>query len=60
MEAKEKILRPVGKGSAGIHLPHFKNTAELETLVMPVPEEVTLPMSHFTFKSRRPLRCFRF
>ena len=25
MEAKEKILRPVGKGSAGIHLPHFKN-----------------------------------
>ena len=55
MEAKEKILRPVGKGSAGIHLPHFKNTAELETLVMPVPEEVTLPMSQHIGAPAKPV-----
>ena len=55
MENKEKILRPVGKGSAGIHLPHFKNTAELETVVMPVPSEVTLPMSQHIGAPAKPV-----
>ena len=45
MEKKEKILRPVGHISGGALLPHLKNTAETESVVMPPPAVVKIPMS---------------
>ena len=35
MQRQEKILGPKGKGLMGTFLPHYKNTAEYETVVMP-------------------------
>lgn len=45
MEMKEKALRPVRKIHGGARLPHFKNTAETETEVMPAPGTVFIPVS---------------
>lgn len=44
MNTKEKILKPVGKIRGGALLPHFKATAESETVVMPPPAEVRIPL----------------
>ncbi|MGI6264036.1 MAG: electron transport complex subunit RsxC [Acutalibacteraceae bacterium] len=42
MTLRERWLaRPHG----GAHVPHFKNTADSETVVMPPPEKILLPMS---------------
>lgn len=38
------ILKAVAKGSGGIFVEHHKITAEAETIRMPIPEKVTLPM----------------
>lgn len=40
----DAILRAVGKGKGGVSVAHNKLTAEKETVRMPVPEFVTLPM----------------
>ena len=44
MEKKEKILRPVGRIHGGTLLPHLKGTAESETVIMPPPKIVKIPM----------------
>ncbi len=44
MEKKERVLRPVGRVRGGAVLPHLKNTAEYETVIMPPPAEVRIPM----------------
>lgn len=45
MEKKEKILRPVGHISGGSLLPHLKRTAEAQSVIMPPPAVVKMPMS---------------
>lgn len=45
MPTKEKILRPVGRVRGGAFLPHFKRTAETETVLMPPPATVRIPLS---------------
>ena len=45
MKWSESILRPEKRNHGGILLPHFKNTAESETVVMPPPERVYIPLS---------------
>lgn len=46
MEGKnlEGVLKPVANGHGGVRVPHCKNTAELEIVRMPAPEQVILPM----------------
>lgn len=41
---KERILNPVGFIRAGTILPHFKKTAELESIVMPPVSEMRIPL----------------
>lgn len=55
MKSEERILRPIGKGNAGIHIPHFKNTAELQTVVMPTPMEVKIPVSQHIGAPAKPV-----
>ncbi len=45
MKFPEKILKPVKKINGGAHLPHLKNTAEIETIALPSPKEVFIPLS---------------
>lgn len=45
MKSKERILKPVGRSVSGINLPHLKNTSELQTVIMPPPEKVRIPLS---------------
>ncbi len=44
MKKGERILRPVKRINGGVLLPHHKNTAELETVIMPPPERVFIPL----------------
>lgn len=44
MEKIEPILRPFKRSHGGVHLPHFKNTAEIASVVMPAPKTVVIPM----------------
>ncbi len=44
MNLPESILRPVKFIRGGMHLEHNKNTAELETVVMPAPNTVYIPL----------------
>lgn len=39
-----RVLKAVKKGRGGIHVPHNKFTAEKETVRIPTPEKVVLPM----------------
>jgi len=41
---KESILKPIAKLRGGAHLPHSKHTAEKESVVMPAPAVVTIPL----------------
>lgn len=41
---KEKPIRPVAKLHGGAYLNHMKNTADSETVIMPPPETVVIPM----------------
>lgn len=45
MKLPESVLRPVKLIRGGVRLNHQKNTAELETVVMPAPDTVYIPMS---------------
>ncbi len=40
----EAILKPVAKIAGGIDLPHFKNTNDSDTVVLPTPEKVIIPL----------------
>ena len=44
MDGKEKILSPAGRIRGGVTLPHLKGTADSETIVIPPPETVRIPM----------------
>lgn len=44
MDKKERILRSVGRPLGGAKLPHFKNTAECESVIMPAPATVSIPL----------------
>ncbi len=44
MEKKERILRSVGRPLGGTRLPHFKNTAECKSVIMPAPATVSIPL----------------
>ncbi len=44
METKERILRPKVSCARGTSLPHLKRSAELETVVMPAPAIVKIPL----------------
>lgn len=44
MEITEAILRPFKKSIGGAQLPHFKHTAEIESVIMPSPDKVVIPM----------------
>ncbi len=44
MSLKESILKPIAKLKGGAHIPHFKNTAEVESVVMDAPAIVTIPL----------------
>lgn len=45
MKLTERILRPKGHVKGGAKLPHRKNTAECESVVMPSPKTVSILMS---------------
>ncbi len=45
MKLPESILRPVKLIRGGMHLDHQKNTAECESVVMPAPKTVYIPLS---------------
>ena len=45
MKLPESILRPVKFIRGGMHLNHHKNTAECESIVMPAPKTVYIPLS---------------
>ena len=45
MKSKERILYPQGKAVGGILLPHLKKASECETVIMPPPSEVKIPLS---------------
>ena len=45
MKLPESILHPVKLIRGGIHLDHQKNTSECETLIMPAPKTVYIPLS---------------
>ena len=45
MKYKERPLRPVKRAHGGAHLPHYKNSAECETVIMPPPAKVYIPLS---------------
>lgn len=38
------VLNPVVRSKGGVHVPHHKHTSQMETLRMPPPEKVYLPM----------------
>lgn len=40
----EAILKPVAKIKGGINIPHFKNTNDCETISLPTPEKVIIPL----------------
>ncbi len=44
MEKKERILKPVVSSGMGAFLPHFKASAELNTVIMPPPAVVKIPL----------------
>ncbi len=45
MKLTKKELKPLKKLRGGIHLDHHKNSENAETIVMPAPEKVYIPMS---------------
>ncbi len=44
MDLAERILKPLKRIHGGAHLSHHKDTAEFETVIMPPPAEVTIPL----------------
>lgn len=44
MKKKEPILHSVGRALGGAKVPHFKNTAECESVIMPAPSIVSIPL----------------
>lgn len=55
MPKNEKILRPKGRSLMGTFLPHYKNTAEFDTVAMPPVAEVILPFSQHIGAPAKPI-----
>ncbi len=55
MTLSESILRPVKLIRGGMHLEHNKNTAEFETVTMPSPSTVYIPMSQHIGAPANPI-----
>lgn len=45
MKLPESIIHPVKVIRGGMHLDHHKNTSECETVIMPIPQTVYIPLS---------------
>ncbi|MBR7071821.1 MAG: electron transport complex subunit RsxC [Clostridia bacterium] len=55
MSVKERILRPVKRIHGGTPLPHLKHTAEQETVIMPAPARVRIPLSQHIGAPANPI-----
>ena len=55
MSIKERALKPVKRIHGGARLPHYKNTAEIETEIMPPPAKVYIPLSQHIGAPANPL-----
>ena len=55
MERKERILKPVGSSGNGALLPHLKASAELETVIMPTPAVVKIPLQQHIGAPAKPI-----
>ncbi len=55
MSLPESILRPVKRIRGGMHLAHNKNTAECETVKMPVPKTVYIPLVQHIGAPAKPI-----
>ncbi len=55
MGKAERILHPIGRVRGGAFLPHLKNTAELETVVMPCVSEVRIPLQQHIGAPAKPI-----
>lgn len=54
MKLKEKISGPVASIGGGVFLPHLKASAEAETVIMPPPDTVYIPLSQHIGKPAVP------
>ncbi len=55
MERKEKALSPVKRIHGGAKLPHYKNSAEMTTEILPSPDTVCIPLSQHIGAPANPL-----
>lgn len=55
MARKEKPLKPIGRIHGGAKLPHHKNSAEIQTEVMPAPDTVYIPLSQHIGAPTNPI-----
>ena len=55
MQKKERILKTVGSAVGGAFLPHLKASAELETVIMPAPAVVSIPMQQHIGAPAKPI-----
>ncbi len=55
MSLPESILKPIKTIRGGIHLEHNKNTSEFETVVMPTPQTVYIPMQQHIGAPAKPI-----
>lgn len=55
MKLKERILSPVGNIGGGTLLPHNKNTSNCQSVVMPTPETVIIPLRQHIGAACEPL-----
>ena len=55
MQKRERILKPVGFGGQGAILPHLKASAEVETVVMPAPPVVKIPLQQHIGAPAKPI-----
>ena len=51
----EKILKPIGKAIGGAMLPHLKASSETETIIMPAPAVVSIPMQQHIGAPSKPI-----
>lgn len=55
MKLKERILSPVGNIGGGTLLPHNKNTSNCQSVVLPTPETVIIPLRQHIGAACEPL-----
>lgn len=55
MPKKERILKTVGSVVGGTFLPHLKESAELETVIMPAPATMSIPLQQHIGAPAKPI-----